>query len=120
MLVAVVLVSAEMAAAIEVEAVVTFAAVASDPEVRVASVRLRVAKPQTPAAVKPFELVASCRPIEPGVVRDEEATFHTSAASVPNEVSVRVELAQTAVGMVARSEVDAVRTVALVFALIAV
>jgi hypothetical protein len=79
-----------------------------------------VAKPQTLAAVKPLELVASCRPIEPGVVRDEEATFHTSAAREPNELSVRVVLAHTAVGMVAKREVEAVSMVELVFRLIAV
>ncbi len=65
-------------------------------------------------------LVASCRPIEPGVVRVDVATFHTSAARVPNVVSVRVATDQTAAGIVPASDVDAVSTVAFVLLLIVV
>lgn len=45
---------------------------------------------------------------------------HTSAARVPNVVSDRALLFHTAVGIVARSEDDAVRTVALVLLFIVV
>jgi hypothetical protein len=129
MLVAVVVVSADIAAAIEVEAVVRLATVASDPAVRVASVRLRVAYDQMEASVSPplptvetatSRLSTKCLPTVPAPVRVEVATFQTSAARVPNEVRVRVVLAQTATGMVATSDEEAVRTVAVVFALIAV
>jgi hypothetical protein len=88
--------------------------VAKEPEERPAPVRVRVPKLQTWEAVRPFELVASCNPIEPGVVRVVVATFHTSAARVPKVVRDLAVLAQTAVGMVARSDVEAVRTVASV------
>ena len=43
---------------------------------------------------------------------------HTSAARLPKVVREREVLPQTAVGMVASNEVEAVRTVALVLALI--
>ena len=65
-------------------------------------------------AVRPFELAASCRPMDPGVVRVEEATFQTSAARVPKLESVRPVVAQTAVGIVEAREVEAVKTVASV------
>ena len=73
---------------------------AKEPEERPAPVKVRVPKLQTWEAVRPFELVASCRPMEPGVVRVVVATFHTSAARVPKVVRDLAVLAQTAVGMV--------------------
>ena len=59
-------------------------------------------------------VIASWRPVVPAVVRVDVATFHTSAASVPNVVRERVELAQTAVGIVEANEDEAVKTVASV------
>ena len=47
----------------------------------------------------------------PPAVRVEEATFHTSEASVPKFERVRPEEDQTAVGMVEARDVEAVRTV---------
>ena len=46
----------------------------------------------------------------PAVVRVDVATFHTSDASVPKVVRERVAEDQTARGMVAAREVEAVRT----------
>ena len=53
----------------------------------------------------------------PAVVRVAVATFQTSAARVPNVVSERVADDQTLSGIVAAREVEAVRTVAAVAAL---
>ena len=62
--------------------------------------------------------VTICFPTVPAPFNVFVATFQTSAASVPNDESVRVLLAQTAVGMVAARDELAVRTVELVFELI--
>jgi hypothetical protein len=103
--------------AIEDDAVVRLARVARDPEESVASVRLRVANDHTCDAVR-FELpVDRVRPILPGVVRVDVATFHTSAASVPKVVRERVAEDQTLRGMVEAREVEAVRTIASVWVL---
>jgi hypothetical protein len=104
----------------EVLAVVMSVTLAREPLVRVASVRFRVANDQTCDAVRDEEFVASCIPIDPGVVRVEVAIFHTSEARVPKVVSVRVADVQTLSGMFAAKDVDAVRTVALVLLLIVV
>ena len=61
--------------------------------------------------------VPSARPIEPGVVRVDVATFQTSAASVPKVVRDRVAEDQTLSGIVAAKDVEAVETVASVWAL---
>ena len=82
---------------------VTFAAVAKEPEVNDASVRLRVLYVHTSEAVRP-----------PVVVSERVLFVHTSAANVPKLVSERVPTAHTAVGMVEAREVEAVRTVASV------
>jgi hypothetical protein len=104
----------------DVEAVVTLAAVAREPESSVASDRRRVAKFHTCEAVR-FELpVESARPILPGVVRVDVATFQISAVNEPNVVRVRVADVQTLSGMVAARDVEAVRTVAFVLLLILV
>ena len=92
-------------AAIEVEAVVRSAKVPREPEVKVASVRLRVAYVQTSEALREE-------------VRVRVPFVHTSAARVPNVVRDLEAEDQTEVGIVARSDVEAVRTVALVFELI--
>ena len=84
---------------------VTFAAVAREPAVNVASVKLRVPYVHTSEAV-----IAT-------LVRERVLFAHTSAASVPKLVRERDPLAQTAVGMVAASEVEAVRTVESVWEL---
>ncbi len=94
-------------ATIEVEAVVRSAKVPREPEVKVASVRLRVAYVQTSEALIP-----------PDEVRVRVPFVHTSAARVPNVVRDLEAEDQTEVGIVARSDVEAVRTVALVFELI--
>ncbi len=52
----------------------------------------------------------------PGVVNVDVAMFQTSDANVPNDVKERVAFAQTARGIVAARDVDAVSTVAFVFA----
>ena len=96
---------AVIAAAIDVDAVVTSDTRAKDPDVSVPSVRFRVANVHTSLAVRLAE------------VRVRVPLSQTSAASVPNVVSDRVGLAQIAPGRVEYSEVDALSTVALVFAL---
>ena len=70
---------------------VTSVSLASEPEVRVASVRFLVPYVQTSAAVmpRPTPLVSVLVPL-----------FHTSAARVPKVVRDLAVLAQTAVGMV--------------------
>ena len=78
-----------MAAASEVEAVVTSDVRASDPEVRVLSVRFRVAKVQTSDAVIPLLEVRVLVPF-----------VQTSAARVPKVVRLRVGVAQIAPGSV--------------------
>lgn len=122
-------VPAVMAAAIEVDAVVRLAAVARAPAVRVASVRFRVPYVQTSAAVMDppptvetatLRLSTRCLPTVPAPESVEVATFQTSAATVPNEVRVRVPCDQTAVGMVAKSDDEAVKMDALVLVLIVV
>lgn len=107
-------VPAETADAIDDEAVemsafvfVTSDSTAKDPAVKVASVKLRVAYVQTSPAVKEPPLVSVLVPF-----------VQTSAARVPNVVRDRAELFQTAVGIVEAIDVDAVKTVAFVFALI--
>jgi hypothetical protein len=50
----------------------------------------------------------------------DEATFQTSDARVPNDVSVLADVAHTDVGSVANNEDEAVRTVTLVLLLIVV
>ena len=92
----------------EVEAVKRFAAVASEPEDNVASLRLRVAYVQTSTAAKAVD------------VRVLVPFAHTSAASVPNVVKDLDADAHTLIGIVEANDVDAVRTVAVVFALIVV
>ena len=98
-------VPAVIAEAREVEAVVTSDCRARAPEVSVASVKSLTPYVQTSAAVmpRPTPLVSVLVPL-----------FHTSAARVPKVVRDLAVLAQTAVGMVARSDVEAVRTVASV------
>jgi hypothetical protein len=64
--------------------------------------------------------MTSCFPAVPAPVKVEVATPQTSEAMVPNEVRVRDVEDQTDVGMVAKSDEEAVRTVALVLLLIVV
>ena len=107
-------------AAIELEAVVTSDSVASEPEERPAPVRVRVPYVHTSAAVSdpPPEvmldtaasiLVASWRPIEPGAVSVELATFQTFAGME--------EMLEAIDERVVPRDVEAVRTQALVFAI---
>jgi hypothetical protein len=103
------LVLAFTAVIIEDDADVTSDLSANDPDVSVASVRFRVPYVQTSDAVIPDALV-SVRVL----------FSQTSAARVPNVVRDRAPEAQTAVGMVEASEVDAFRTVAFVLVLIVV
>ena len=65
-------------------------------------------------------MLTRCLPTVPAPFRVEVATVHTSAARVPNDESVRVVLAHTAVGIVATRDEEAVSTVALVLLLIVV
>jgi len=110
-------VPAEIAAASDVEAFVTSDCRASDPDERPAPVSVRVPKLQTPDAVNWFaEFVARTLPMVPAPVSVDVATFQTSDANVPNDVRVREADDQTARGIVAANEVEAVRTVAFVFA----
>jgi hypothetical protein len=85
------------------------AAVASEPVSSVPSERRRVAYVQTSEAVREEPLVNVLVPF-----------VHTSAAKVPKVVREREVADQTAVGIVEASEVEAVRTVALVLLLIVV
>lgn len=105
-------------AASEVEAVVTSDCIASAPTERPAPVRVRDPNVHTCEAVRPVALVASWRPIVPGVVRVDVATFQTSAARVPKLESVLPVDAHTAVGIVEARLVEAVKTVASVWELI--
>ena len=108
------LVLALMLAARLDEAEVTSDWRAKEPTERPAPVKVLEPNDQIWEAVR-FELpVERARPIEPGVVRVEVATFQTSAARVPKVVSERVAADQTLVGMVEAREVEAVRTVASV------
>lgn len=104
----------------EVEAVVMSDWTANEPDVKPAPVRVRVPNVQTSEAVKLVEFVTRCLPIVPAPVSVDDATSQTSAAKVPNVVNDLVPLAQTAVGIVATRDDDAVRTVALVLLLIVV
>jgi hypothetical protein len=105
---------------------VTSEATARAPESRLASVSLLVAYDQTSAAVRAppaddtaaSKLSTICLPTVPAPFNVDVATVHTSAARVPNDVSVLPEFAHTAVGIVARSDVLAVNTVAFVLAFI--
>ena len=90
----------------EVEAVVKLESVAKEPESKVPEVRFLVAYDQTSEALIP-----------PPEVSVRVPFVHTSAARVPKVVSDLAVFAHTPVGMVARSDVDAVRTVALVLLL---
>ena len=90
-------------AAIEEDAVVRFAAVASEPVSSVESESLRVAYDQTSAAV-----------ILPPEVSVRVPLAQTSETSVPNVVSDRVPELQTAVGMVAARDDEAVKMSACV------
>ena len=102
-----------MVEARDVEALRTSDCSASDPEEREPAVRVREPNDQMDEAVSPvLPLLASVKPapVVPGVVTEEVATFQTSAARVPNVVSDLVPFAQTAVGMVENSEVEAVRS----------
>lgn len=92
---------------------------ASEPVLSPAPVRFRDPNVQISRA-EILDAVASCLPIVPGDVRVDDATFQTSAARVPKEESVLPEVDQTLAGIVAKSEEDAVRTVALVLLLIVV
>ena len=79
--------------------------------------RVRDPNDQTCEAVR-FELpVERAKPIVPGPVSVDVATFQTSEARVPKVVSERVADDQTLSGMVEASEVEAVRTVAFVLVL---
>ena len=100
-------------ATIDEEAVVISDCRAREPESSVASDSLRVANDHTSDAVIPDAvLVDRWRPIEPGVVRVDVATFHTAAVRVPKSFNDLVpENAHTAVGIVEPSDVEAVRTV---------
>jgi hypothetical protein len=109
-------VSAVIAEARDDEAFVTSDVFARVPDVRVASVRLRVANDQTCEAVMPVAR-ESCLPVVPSAMTLEVAMFQTSEARVPNVVRDRTEFAHTAVGMVEASDEEAVNTVALVFEL---
>ena len=89
---------------------VTFAAVAKEPEVNDASVRLRVLYVHTSEAVRvepPPVPLESAIPVVPGAVSVLVATFHTSAANVPKLVKERVPEDQTARGIVETSDEDA-------------
>ena len=92
----------------EETALVTSDAVASEPEVSEESVRFRVAYDQTSAAASV------------PAVRVRVALPQMSDTKVPKVVSERVPFAHTAVGIVEASDVEAVRTVALVLLLIVV
>jgi hypothetical protein len=116
-------------AARDVVAVVTSDSVAREPTVSDPSVRFRVANVQmSEAVISPSlsvdtttsRLSTRCLPTVPAPFSVDVATFQTSAARVPNEVRVLVLFDHTAVGIVAKSDDDAVRTVALVFELIVV
>ena len=117
-------VPAEIAAAKEVEAVVTSDCTASDPAERPAPVKVRVPYVQTSDAVRVEPTVlppkTSCLPAVPAVMKVEVATFQTSAANVPKVVRERAVVDQTAVGMVAKRDEEAVKTVELVLLLIVV
>jgi hypothetical protein len=128
-------VPAVIAEAIELEAVfvllfmldiapVTSEATARAPVSSVESDNLLVAYDQIlaavrdpPALTRASKLSTICLPTVPAPFNVDVATVHTSAARVPNDVSVLVELAQTAVGIVARSDEDAVSTVLFVLVL---
>jgi hypothetical protein len=109
-------VPAVIAEARDDEAFVTSDVFARVPDVRVASVRLRVANDQTCEAVIPVAR-ESCLPVVPSAMTLEVAMFQTSEARVPNVVRDRVVALHTPAGIVARSDVEAVKTVALVFEL---
>ncbi len=94
----------------EVEALVTSDCTAREPDERVASVRFLVPYVHTSAAVRE----------PPPLVRVRVPLVQTSAARVPNVVRDREALDQTARGIVAPRDVDAVRTVALVLLLMVV
>ena len=114
----------------EVEALFISERVAREPDESVPDVSVLFVKLQisdTVGAVPPpivddftSRFVTTCDPTDPDVIRVEVATFHTSAAKVPNVVRLRVADAQTFTGIVAASEVEAVSTVALVLLLIVV
>ena len=106
----------EIAFARDVEADVTSDWRAKAPEVSVPAVSVRVPNDQTSEAVRPVEFVARTFPIVPAVVSVDVAIFHTSEARFPNVVRERVADDQTASGIVAAREVEAVSTVAFVFA----
>jgi hypothetical protein len=112
--------AAVIALVIEVEADVTSDWSARVPDESVPAVKVRLAKLHTCVAVKLLLFVASTFPIVPVPVKVDVATFHTSAARVPNVVRDRVAFAQTANGIVAASEVEAVNTVAFVLLLMVV
>ena len=63
---------------------------------------------------------ARARPIDPGAVKVLVATFHTADTREPNISRERPVTDQTAVGMVAANDVEAVRTVASVCILMVV
>jgi hypothetical protein len=111
-----------IADASDVDAFVTSDWTARVPLLRLAPVSVRAPKLQTCDAVRLPDppLLANCNPIDPAVTMLEVATFQTSEAKVPKVVRDRVADAQTLSGMVAPSEVDAVKTVALVLLLIVV
>jgi hypothetical protein len=99
------------------------------PNVKVASERLRVAYDQTSEAVRLLPgpevpefapIILSCLPAVPAPMNVDVATFQTSAARVPKSESERPEIDQTAVGIVANKELEAVRTVEFVLLLIVV
>jgi hypothetical protein len=92
------------------EAVVTSDCKARAPVERVPSVKFLVPYVQTSEAVS----------VEPRLVSVRVPFVHTSAARVPNVVRDRVVALHTEVGIVARSEVEAVSTVELVLVLIVV
>jgi len=98
----------------ELEAFVTSDCTASEPDDRPAPVSVRVPKVHTCEAVRPEDPLERARPMLPGVVRLEVATFQTADTRVPKVSSERPLTAQTAVGMVEAREVEAVRTVASV------
>ncbi len=102
-----VLVFAFTTAAIDEEAVTTSLCSASAPESNVVSDKRRVAYVQTSAAVR----------VPPPLVKVRVPLDQMSDTSVPNVVRERDALFQTPVGMVASNDVDAVKTVALVFEL---
>ena len=104
--------------AIDVEAVFKLAKVANEPTESVASVRLRVLYDQTCEAVRLDPPLARTLPIDPAVESVDVATFQTADTRVPNVSSERPLTDHTFKGIVAASEVDAVRTVAFVLLLI--